>query len=84
MGLAISKILTFIPQGVGVTARMAGVTCAVFPMPLTVGSCKNCNLGYPLGALLIDYIQRTNLPPNAAIANECPHCKNKSLLVPII
>jgi H+/Cl- antiporter ClcA len=36
MGLAISKILTFIPQGVGVTAGMAGVTCAIFPIPLTI------------------------------------------------
>jgi len=36
MGLVISKILTFIPQGVGVTAGMAGVACAVFPMPLTI------------------------------------------------
>jgi hypothetical protein len=36
MGLAISKILTFIPQGVGVTAGMAGVACAVFPIPLTI------------------------------------------------
>jgi len=35
-GLAISKILTFIPQGVGVTAGMAGVTAAAFPIPLTV------------------------------------------------
>jgi H+/Cl- antiporter ClcA len=35
MGLAISKILIFIPQGVAVTAGMAGVICAVFPIPLT-------------------------------------------------
>jgi len=36
LGLAISKILAFIPQGVGVTAGMAGVTAAAFPIPLTV------------------------------------------------
>jgi len=36
MGLAISKILIFIPQGVAVTAGMAGVACAVFPIPLTI------------------------------------------------
>jgi H+/Cl- antiporter ClcA len=36
LGLAISKILTFIPEGVAVTAGMAGVACAVFPLPLTV------------------------------------------------
>ena len=36
LGLAISKILTFIPEGVAVTAGMAGVTCAVFPLPVTV------------------------------------------------
>jgi H+/Cl- antiporter ClcA len=36
LGLAISQILTFIPQGVGVTTAMAGVTAAVFPIPLTV------------------------------------------------
>lgn len=34
LGLAISQILTFIPQGVGVTAGMAGVTAAAFPIPL--------------------------------------------------
>jgi H+/Cl- antiporter ClcA len=36
LGLAISKILTFIPEGVAVTAGMAGVACAVFPLPVTV------------------------------------------------
>jgi H+/Cl- antiporter ClcA len=36
LGLAISKILTFIPQGVAVTAGMAGVACAAFPLPLTI------------------------------------------------
>ena len=36
LGLAISKILTFIPEGVAVTAGMAGVACAVFPLPLTI------------------------------------------------
>src|SRR6266566_118471 len=35
-GLAISQVLTFIPQGVAVTAGMAGVACAGFPIPLTV------------------------------------------------
>jgi H+/Cl- antiporter ClcA len=36
LGLALSEILTFIPQGGGVTAGMAGITCAVFPPPLTI------------------------------------------------
>jgi H+/Cl- antiporter ClcA len=36
LGLAISKILTFVPEGVAVTAGMAGVACAVLPLPLTV------------------------------------------------
>ena len=36
LGLAISQVLTFIPQGVGVTAGMAGVGCAILPLPLTV------------------------------------------------
>jgi H+/Cl- antiporter ClcA len=36
LALATSQILTFIPQGVGVTAGMAGVTAAAFPIPLTV------------------------------------------------
>ena len=36
LGLALSEILTFIPQGVGVTAGMAAVACAAFPLPLTI------------------------------------------------
>jgi H+/Cl- antiporter ClcA len=36
LGLTISQVLTFIPQGVGVTAAMAGVACAILPLPLTV------------------------------------------------
>jgi H+/Cl- antiporter ClcA len=36
LGLAISQILTFIPQGVAVSAGMAGLACAGFPIPLTV------------------------------------------------
>jgi H+/Cl- antiporter ClcA len=36
LGLAISQVLTFIPQGVAVTTGMAGVACAAFPIPLTV------------------------------------------------
>jgi chloride channel protein, CIC family len=36
LGLAISQLLTFIPQGEGVTAGMAGVACAILPLPLTV------------------------------------------------
>jgi H+/Cl- antiporter ClcA len=36
LGLAISQILTFIPQGVAVSAGMAGVACAILPLPLTV------------------------------------------------
>ncbi|HEY1247665.1 MAG TPA: chloride channel protein, partial [Nitrososphaera sp.] len=35
LGLALTKILPFIPEGVGVTAGMAGVASAIFPMPLT-------------------------------------------------
>ena len=36
LGLAISKGLTFIPEGIGVTVGMAAVACAVFPLPLTI------------------------------------------------
>lgn len=36
LGLAISKGLTFIPEGVAVTVGMAALACAVFPMPLTI------------------------------------------------
>jgi H+/Cl- antiporter ClcA len=36
LGLAISQVLTFIPQGVAVSTGMAGVACAGFPIPLTV------------------------------------------------
>ncbi len=36
LGLAISQVLPFVPAGVGVTAGMAGVACAGFPIPLTV------------------------------------------------
>ena len=36
LGLAISKGLTFIPEGVAVTVGMAGLACVVFPLPLTI------------------------------------------------
>ena len=36
LGLMLSKILTFIPEGVAVSSGMAGVACAVFPIPLTI------------------------------------------------
>jgi len=36
LGQALSEILTFIPQGVGVLAGMAGAACAFFPIPLTI------------------------------------------------
>jgi H+/Cl- antiporter ClcA len=36
LGLALSEILTFIPQGVGVLAGMAGAASAVLPLPLTM------------------------------------------------
>ena len=36
LGLALTEILTFVPQGVGVLAGMAGVACAAFPLPLTI------------------------------------------------
>jgi H+/Cl- antiporter ClcA len=36
LGLALSQVLTFIPQGVAVSAGMAGVACAGFPIPLTI------------------------------------------------
>lgn len=35
LGQVLSEILTFIPQGVGVLAGMAGAACAFVPMPLT-------------------------------------------------
>jgi chloride channel protein, CIC family len=36
LGQVLSEILTFIPQGVGVTAGMAGAACAFLPLPLTI------------------------------------------------
>jgi chloride channel protein, CIC family len=36
LGQALSEVLTFIPQGVGVLAGMAGATCAFLPIPLTI------------------------------------------------
>ena len=36
LGQVVSEILTFIPQGVGVLAGMAGAACAFFPIPLTL------------------------------------------------
>ena len=36
LDLSISQILHFIPEGVAVTAGMAGVACAGFPAPLTI------------------------------------------------
>ena len=36
LGQVLSEILTFIPQGVGVLAGMAGATCAFLPLPLTL------------------------------------------------
>jgi H+/Cl- antiporter ClcA len=35
LGQVLSEILTFIPQGVGVLAGMAGAACAILPLPLT-------------------------------------------------
>jgi H+/Cl- antiporter ClcA len=35
LGQVLSEILTFIPQGVGVLAGMAGAACAFLPLPLT-------------------------------------------------
>ncbi|MGB7665083.1 MAG: chloride channel protein [Nitrososphaeraceae archaeon] len=36
LGQLLTEILTFIPQGVGVLAGMAGVACAFLPAPLTI------------------------------------------------
>ena len=36
LGQALSEILTFIPQGVGVLAGMAGAACAFLPLPLSI------------------------------------------------
>ena len=36
LGQALSGVLTFIPQGVGVLAGMAGAACAFLPIPLTM------------------------------------------------
>jgi H+/Cl- antiporter ClcA len=36
LGQVLSEILTFIPQGVGVLAGMAGAACAFLPLPLTM------------------------------------------------
>lgn len=36
LGQVLSGVLTFIPQGVGVLAGMAGAACAFLPLPLTM------------------------------------------------
>jgi chloride channel protein, CIC family len=36
LGLTLSKILIFIPQGVEVIAGLAGVACSAFPLPFTI------------------------------------------------
>ena len=36
LGQVLSGVLTFIPQGVGVLAGMAGAACAFLPLPLTI------------------------------------------------
>ena len=43
LGLALSKILTFIPQGVGVTAGMGAVACAVISISIN----GNYHVGIP-------------------------------------
>jgi hypothetical protein len=46
--------------------------------------CKNCNLGYPVALVLIDYIERINSRPNEPITHECRQCKSNSLIVPML
>lgn len=36
LGLAVSKVLLFIPEGIAVTAAMAGVASSFFPIPITM------------------------------------------------
>jgi H+/Cl- antiporter ClcA len=69
LGLAISKILTFIPQGVAVTAGMAGVACAAFPLPLTVALILGLLGGQPdllpgivIGAVVGFLVSKTLIP----------------------
>jgi H+/Cl- antiporter ClcA len=56
MGLAITQLLPFIPQGVGVTAGMAAVASALFPLPISV-------------ILLVSLMSQINLIPMIAIAS---------------
>jgi H+/Cl- antiporter ClcA len=56
MGLAIAQVLPFIPQGVAVTAGMAAVASALFPLPISV-------------ILLVSLMSQVNLIPTIAIAS---------------
>jgi H+/Cl- antiporter ClcA len=56
MGLAITLLLPFIPQGVAVTAAMAAVTSALFPLPISV-------------ILLVSLMSQVNLIPTITIAS---------------
>ena len=56
MGLAISIALPFIPQGVAVTAGMAAIASALFPLPISV-------------ILLVSLMSQINLIPTIAIAS---------------
>jgi H+/Cl- antiporter ClcA len=80
LGLAISQILTFIPQGVAVTAGMAGVACAVFPLPLTIALLLGLMGGQPdllpaivIGAVIGFLVSKalTPLLPKPPVQSAC-------------
>ncbi|MCW4025440.1 MAG: chloride channel protein [Candidatus Bathyarchaeota archaeon] len=56
MGLAITQVLPFIPQGVAVTAGMAAIASALFPLPISV-------------ILLVSLMSQINLIPTITIAS---------------
>jgi hypothetical protein len=67
----LSQILTFIPQGMAVTAGMAGVACAVFPLPLTIALLLGLLGGQPdlLPVIVIEaVIALTPLLPKRVLA----------------
>jgi H+/Cl- antiporter ClcA len=56
LGLAINQVMPFIPQGVAVTAGMAAIASALFPLPISV-------------ILLVSLMSQINLVPTITIAS---------------
>ena len=55
MGLAISQLLPFVPEGVAVTGGMAAVMCGLFPIPLSI-------------VIFIALMSQLNLVPTIVVA----------------